>query len=136
MDPWVPWVNPGNDQNLQGHLGNWKFRWYHAQMLVHSPFRHTLYVDIDALPCSGQKIGDLFHEMYQTNSHVGDILKKWGGSCGMAPRFEKERPDGYNISKSFTFEKERVKTDSELSMPTGFHKDTYNELGHPCSMSK
>jgi len=56
------------------HLGNWKYRFYHAQMLVNSPFDLTLYLDVDALPCSGDAIAKVF-SVFKEGATLGSILK-------------------------------------------------------------
>jgi hypothetical protein len=74
MPPWegpqgaVPLLN-----SKSSHLGDWKFRWYHAQGLINSPYPWTLYVDLDALPCSGEGVTALFQTMKAQGASVGSI---------------------------------------------------------------
>lgn len=72
MKPWE-----GNAKNIGGtnsHLGSWKYRFYHAQMIVSSPFDLTLYLDVDALPCSGEAIAKVF-SAFKDGVTLGSILK-------------------------------------------------------------
>lgn len=84
----APWN--GASKNIGGnnaHLGSWKFRWYHAQMLIKSPFPLTLYLDIDALPCSGDAIASIFATFKDKSVSLGSIMHdsnpcaSSGGSC-------------------------------------------------------
>lgn len=79
MAPWrhgrMEIARPGST-----HLGSWKYRWYHAQMLVNSPYELTLYVDVDALPCSGVGIESMFRA-FKEGATLGSI--KHNHPCGM-----------------------------------------------------
>jgi len=73
MDAW-----DGGNKKMGGavsHLGSWKYRYWHAQMLVHSPFDLTLYIDVDALPCSGEALAKVFSIFKNGNVTLGSILK-------------------------------------------------------------
>lgn len=67
----------GGEKKISGsnsHLGSWKLRFYHAQMIVSSPYDLTLYLDMDALPCSGDAIAKVF-SAFKDGVTLGSILK-------------------------------------------------------------
>lgn len=75
-------------------LGSWKFRWYHAQMMVSSPYELGIYLDLDAVPCSGDKLGDLLKRLREKKAAVGTLIhSNWpclqtGNDCS------KGKPEG------------------------------------------
>jgi len=89
MAPWKSADNKIGGSNA--HLGSWKYRWYHAQMMVNSPYDLTLYVDVDALPCSGEAIQSLFATFVTKDVVLGSIRHNTnpcamtGGKCSAMP---------------------------------------------------
>lgn len=71
----APWEGHGGTMSGgSSHLGSWAYRWYHAQVLINSPFDLSLYLDVDALPCSGDAIAKIF-SVFKEGATLGSILK-------------------------------------------------------------
>jgi len=88
----APWE--GGDKSIggqQSHLGSWKFRFYHAQMLINSPYNLTLYVDVDALPCTGEGVANFF-KLAKEGVTLGSIKHEehLGGGGGAPPGMKSE----------------------------------------------
>lgn len=67
----------GNAKSIGGggaHLGSWKYRFFHSAMIAASPFDLTLYLDLDALPCGGDAIAQMF-SVFKDGVTIGSILK-------------------------------------------------------------
>jgi len=69
------------------HLGSWKVRWYHAESILHSPYTMTMYLDVDAYPCSAESISQLMWALPKNGAAVGNPAYKAvtcqasGGNC-------------------------------------------------------
>merc|ERR1719375_2506928 len=61
LAPWIP-MGAGS-KSLKGNLGTWEARWYHAQSILSSPYHLTLYLDVDAVPCSAQGISNILWKL-------------------------------------------------------------------------
>jgi len=59
------------DGVLLRHLGGWKVRWLHVQAMLQSPYTMTLYLDVDALPCSSRGIARLFQRVANRGAAIG-----------------------------------------------------------------
>jgi len=68
------WMGVEGNDHLNHMLGTWKMRWYHAQSILQSPYKLSLYLDVDALPCSAHGISSLFHELVQEKALFGSTL--------------------------------------------------------------
>eukprot|EP00746_Dinoflagellata_sp_MGD_P146709 gnl/MRDRNA2_/MRDRNA2_79145_c0_seq1.p1 gnl/MRDRNA2_/MRDRNA2_79145_c0~~gnl/MRDRNA2_/MRDRNA2_79145_c0_seq1.p1 ORF type:complete len:346 (-),score=53.96 gnl/MRDRNA2_/MRDRNA2_79145_c0_seq1:420-1457(-) len=74
--------------------GNWKYRWYHAQVLLQSPYDLTFYLDADAVPCSGEGMTYLVKKIDTEHADVGAMIHS--GSCQMSPskKCKGDAPEG------------------------------------------
>lgn len=96
LAPWTLPVPSRSDSKISDHLGSWKYRFYHAQMLVSAPFDLALYLDIDAVPCSGEGISKMFKKMKNDNADVGSVIHT-NRPCAMS--LEQEIPVSYSLAK-------------------------------------
>jgi len=70
-----PWKGPDGGDGLQKkNLGSWRIRWYHAQVMINSPFELTVYLDVDAYPCSGGGISRLLWKLHNSNASFGSLV--------------------------------------------------------------
>lgn len=82
LAPWEGGASKSTGSN--SHLGFWKYRWYHSQMLVHSPYELTLSLDVDALPCSGDAITSIFTAFKEKGVSLGSVMHDHS-PCAMTP---------------------------------------------------
>lgn len=59
---------------LKKNLGSWLTRWFHAKSILMSPYDLTLYVDVDALPCTGRGVAQLMYRVTSARAAVGAQL--------------------------------------------------------------
>jgi len=91
---------------VRPRLGGWTTRWYHAQIMVSSPYNLGIYLDLDAVPCSGDKLGYLLKQMTDSNAAIGTLIHaNWpclqtGNDCS------KPHPEGADVHEWSKF-KER-----------------------------
>jgi len=102
------WKGP-KTLNLARHLGSWKLRWYHVQSMLNSPYALTLYLDVDALPCTAKGISRLMHKITDSDAAVGTPIVADDRPCGSTnndcvdphPKFNADRNEDIHKWKRF-----------------------------------
>jgi len=67
----APWDGTDDDGQLLRHLGGWRVRWLHVRAMLQSPYMMTLYLDVDALPCSSNGISRLLWAVVNKGAAIG-----------------------------------------------------------------
>lgn len=81
---------------LQAGLGSWKIRWYHAQVLLKTPYTMSVYVDLDALPCSAEKLTEMMNTLLKEKAAIGMSVHD-KHPCAMSHKQDCRNPHPSNL---------------------------------------